>query len=309
MYAIMRVEKRKRSAVYGLQIEANRTKKDHEAGRDFASSDIDWERTKNNLYFKGYKCENWNAAISERVKAAGAKERADSVVLIDALYTASPAYFEGKSDKEVIDYFKDCLRFHMEHYGQLLNAVIHRDESGAIHMHACSVPLIQDEKGARLSAKELLGDRSAYRERQTAFYERVGKPRGLERGNTSPADKKRHLSVQDYKKQQNATKLAEQSEQLERGAARLRKLDEAVKRAEELAADKVQTLADVEEVQLMQDFIRVGVAHGADGSKKPISLGWQEYLKAHGQERTSCEIAAELEEQSIDLEDYGFSLG
>ena len=39
-YCIMRVEKRKRKALYGLQIEANRTFADHAKGRDFAASDI-----------------------------------------------------------------------------------------------------------------------------------------------------------------------------------------------------------------------------------------------------------------------------
>ena len=39
-YCIMRIEKRKRAALYGLQIEANRTAADHEKGRDFAASDI-----------------------------------------------------------------------------------------------------------------------------------------------------------------------------------------------------------------------------------------------------------------------------
>ena len=35
-YCIMRVEKRKRASLYGLQLEANRTADDHEQGRDFA---------------------------------------------------------------------------------------------------------------------------------------------------------------------------------------------------------------------------------------------------------------------------------
>ena len=34
-YCIMRVEKRKRAALYGLQIEANRTTADHTSGGEF----------------------------------------------------------------------------------------------------------------------------------------------------------------------------------------------------------------------------------------------------------------------------------
>lgn len=207
MFAIMRVEKRKRSAVYGLQIETNRTVADHENGRDFASSDIDWERTHENQFFQGLHCYNWSEKITELIQSAGAKESKNSVVLLDGLYTASPEWFEGKSKAEIIDYFKDCLKFHSEHYGTLINATIHWDEKTP-HLSCQSVPLIQGEKGVRLCAKDIMGGRSEYRSRQDLFYEQVAKKRGLERGERSdPADKKQHLSVQDYKKQQNELKI------------------------------------------------------------------------------------------------------
>ena len=60
-YCIMRVEKRKRSALYGLQIEANRTSAYHERGRDFSASDIQWELTPFNMF--QVKAENWGNAI------------------------------------------------------------------------------------------------------------------------------------------------------------------------------------------------------------------------------------------------------
>lgn len=48
-YSIMRVEKRGRGAVYGLQIEANRKEEDHEK-REFERSDIDWSKTDENIF-------------------------------------------------------------------------------------------------------------------------------------------------------------------------------------------------------------------------------------------------------------------
>lgn len=57
-YCIMRVEKRKRASLYGLQLEANRTAADHKQGRDFAASDIQWELTPFNFFL--VKAENWN---------------------------------------------------------------------------------------------------------------------------------------------------------------------------------------------------------------------------------------------------------
>ena len=212
MFAIHRVEKCKKTAVFGLQIEANRTQADHEKGRNFDKSDIDWERTKLNQHFKGLHCENWSEGISQELKKAGITKapKSNAVVLLDGLYTASPEWFEGKSKAEIIDFFKDCLKFHIQHYGKPLNAVIHWDEKSP-HLAVASVPIIEAEQGAKLCAKEIMGGRADYRARQDQFFEQVAKSRGFERGERSdPKHKKKHLSVQDYKKQQNEAQISAQ---------------------------------------------------------------------------------------------------
>ena len=221
MFAIHRVEKRKKSAVFGLQIEANRTKDDHEKGRNFDKSDIDWERTKLNQFFKGLHCENWSEGISQELKKAGITKapKSNAVVLLDGLYTASPEWFEGKSKAEIIDFFKDCLKFHIQHYGKPLNAVIHWDEKSP-HLSAVSVPILETSQGAKLCAKEIMGGRADYRARQDQFFEQVAKSRGFERGERSdPKHKKKHLSVQDYKKQQNEAQISAQERVLEKNRA------------------------------------------------------------------------------------------
>lgn len=184
---IMRVEKRRRSAVYGLQIEANRTPADHQAGRDFERSDIQWDKTSQNVHL--VKTENWNKAISAAIKASGAKERKDSVVLLDGLYTAPKAWFEGKTREDALDYFKACLRFHEAHYGRVINAVIHFDETTP-HMQVASIPLVQRGEQAVLSAKQLMGNRDDYRKRQDAFYDQVSKQFGLDRGEVNKRSRK-----------------------------------------------------------------------------------------------------------------------
>ena len=221
MFAIHRVEKRKKSAVFGLQIEANRTKDDHEKGRNFDKSDIDWERTKLNQFFKGLHCENWSEGISQELKKAGITKapKSNAVVLLDGLYTASPEWFEGKSKAEIIDFFKDCLKFHIQHYGKPLNAVIHWDETTP-HLSAVSVAILETPQGAKLCAKEIMGGRADYRARQDQFFEQVAKSRGFERGERSdPKHKKKHLSVQDYKKQQNEAQISAQERVLEKNRA------------------------------------------------------------------------------------------
>ena len=221
MFAIHRVEKCKKTAVFGLQIEANRTQADHEKGRNFDKSDIDWERTKLNQHFKGLHCENWSEGIAQELKKAGIEKapKSNAVVLLDGLYTASPEWFEGKSKAEIIDFFKDCLKFHIQHYGKPLNAVIHWDEKSP-HLAVASVPIIEAEQGAKLCAKEIMGGRADYRARQDQFFEQVAKSRGFERGERSdPKHKKKHLSVQDYKKQQNEAQISAQERVLEKNRA------------------------------------------------------------------------------------------
>ena len=200
---IMRVEKRGRAAVYGIQIEANRTKEDHENGRDFDDSDIDWERTHLNTHL--VKTDRWNEAITKRLKEEGIKPRKDSIVLLDALYTASPEYFEGKTQEEILDYFQECLDFHVKTYCQgdksrVINAVVHFDEKTP-HMAVASIPLMEDEQGMHLSAKVIMGNRKDYRLRQDKFYDEVTKKRGLERGEVQdPAETKKHTTKREWQK-------------------------------------------------------------------------------------------------------------
>lgn len=199
-YGIMRIEKRTRSAVYGLQIEANRIETD-QYKRDFFDSDIDWTKTKNNIFIK--KTENWNREITRQIKQAGVKERKNSIVLIDGLYTCSPEWFETHSKEEIIKYFKDCLAFHIKEYcggdkSRLINAVLHVDEQ-TLHLHIGSTCIYQDEKGMHLSAKDIMGGREDYRLRQDRFYNEVSSRYGMERGEQrDPAETKRYTTKREW---------------------------------------------------------------------------------------------------------------
>ena len=132
MYGIMRVEKRGRADVYGIQLEANRTVEQHEKGLEFDKSDIDWDKTNDNIFL--VQTEQWNREITKAIKQieseTSKKTRKDAVVLLDGLFTASPEFFENKSDDEIKKYFADCLEFYVKEFCQgdktrVLNAVIH----------------------------------------------------------------------------------------------------------------------------------------------------------------------------------------
>ena len=199
-YGIMRIEKRTRSAVYGLQIEANRKEAD-QYKRDFFDSDIDWSRTKNNVFIK--RTENWNREITRQIREAGLKERKNSIVLIDGLYTCSPEWFETHRKEEAVQYFKDCIAFHIKEYcggdkSRLINAVLHVDEQ-TLHLHIGSTCIYQDEKGMHLSAKNIMGGRDDYRLRQDRFFDEVSSKYGMERGEQKqPEEIKAHTTKREW---------------------------------------------------------------------------------------------------------------
>lgn len=193
MYGIMRVEKRGRADVYGIQLEANRTEEQHEKGLEFDKSDIDWGKTDDNIFL--VQTEQWNKEITKVTKRIetenGKKTRKDAVVLLDGLFTASPEFFEGKTTQEIKKYFEDCLDFYVKEYCQgdetrVLNAVIHLDETTP-HMQVASIPVYTSESGNRLNAKIIMGNKTDYRKRQDRFFEAVSEKYGLERGEPASA--------------------------------------------------------------------------------------------------------------------------
>ena len=288
-YCIMRVEKRKRSALYGLQIEANRTAADHERGRDFAASDINWELTPFNLFL--VKAENWGKAVTAALEEAKVQERKNSVVVLDGFYGASPEWFLDKTLDEVVDYFKDCLAFHEKAYGKVINAVIHFDEATP-HLTCQSLPIIEKENGqASLSAREIMGGRNDYRRRQDLFYEQVGRPRGLERGEShDPEEAKKHLTVQAFKNQQ----LEFENKQLKKESQKLQNQCKQLLLQNQKLEAVNQSLSEHSQQSFMQYcmeyFVQNAKVRGANGKTKNISDGFQAYVQQYYQElRTNWE--------------------
>lgn len=226
-YGIMRVEKRKMAACGGLQVEHEREEGDAEK-KHFDRSDIDWTKTRENEVLVS--CgKPWVTAVKERAAQDGFRIRQGvkdrdraSVVALDALYTASPEWYQTHTKEEAESYFRACLAFHVRTFCQgdesrVLSAVVHWDEATP-HMHMTSIPLVSDGTKVRLSAKDLMGGKEAYRARQQAFFDEVTKSRGMERGELQkerPEEKRLHLSVQDFKLAKNEELLRAQERQKE----------------------------------------------------------------------------------------------
>lgn len=235
MFCIMRTEKRKKSDLSGIQKENTRTATEY---NNKVSPGMDVF----NVVLK--ESNNWLQDINNEIKAAGAKTRSNSVLALDTIYTASPDFFQGKTNQQNDDFFKDCLQFHQEHFGHIISAVIHYDETTP-HLHVVSVPLTKD---GRLSARDVIGNKSKMSKTQDSFFEQVGRGYGLERGiHMDGQEKKQHISAQEHELREIKQEIAREQERLE-----------AAEHSEETARTRAreyrQTAAELQkQVQVLQE--------------------------------------------------------
>lgn len=218
MFCIMRTEKRKRTDLGGIQRENTRTATEYN-NKVAPGMDIF------NVTLK--ESSNWLQDINKEIQAAGAKTRANSVLALDTLYTASPEFFQGKTNEENDKFFRDCLRFHESHFGHIISAVVHYDETTP-HLHVISVPLTQD---GRLSARDVIGNKAKMSKTQDSFFKQVGRNYGLERGvHMDGQEKKQHISAQEHELREIKQKIARGKEELE-----------AIEHSKESARTRAQT--------------------------------------------------------------------
>lgn len=217
MFCIMRTEKRKRTDLGGIQRENTRTATEYN-NRVNPGMDVF------NVTLK--ESSNWLQDIDNEIRAAGAKSRSNSVLALDTIYTASPKFFQGKTNQQNDDFFKDCLQFHQEHFGHIISAVIHYDETTP-HLHVVSVPLTKD---GRLSARDVIGNKSKMSKTQDSFFEQVGRGYGLARGiHMDGQEKKQHISAQEHELREIKQEIAREKEHLE-----------AIEHSEETARTRAQ---------------------------------------------------------------------
>lgn len=214
MYAVMNVKKIKLSDISKVAKEQGRTIDDYRNGAKY-ENDIDWNRTNENVVF--VPTAGAKSRVNELIKEAGARTRPDSVGAIGVVITATSEFFTPKQDgkgwtydDKTDAYFRDAKNWIIENLcggdpSRLVSCVVHMDEKTP-HLQALVCPLVENERGETvLSAKRLLNGRQAMRELQNTFHERVGKPRGLDRGELVDLDKppkKKRKEPQEWREEQ-----------------------------------------------------------------------------------------------------------
>ena len=145
----------------------------------------------------------YRAEAERQIREAGCRTRKDSVRLVETLITASPEFFQNKSQKEIREYFERALEFMKtkQNPDTFVSAVVHMDEKTP-HMHLCFVPLTED---GRLSAKDILGNKKKLTQWQDEYWSyMVKKYPDLERGESASKTGRTHIPPRLFKK---ATKL------------------------------------------------------------------------------------------------------
>lgn len=198
-YSILRVAKVKQAAnTTGIQKHVQRE------NNNYNNKDIDHERTHLNVdLIHGREKQNFNELIEKRIEegyTGKRKIRSDAIRHIDGIITSDNAFFESMDQDQVKKYFRDSLEFLKDEYGKenVVYATIHMDENTP-HMHFGVVPLTED---GRLSAKDVIGNKSALTKLQDRFNEFINdKGYQLERGEPKEVTKKKHQDMDRFKQE------------------------------------------------------------------------------------------------------------
>ena len=200
-YAIMRFAKYKGPEIGRIEAHDERTKEKY-------ASNPDVDASKNHLNFHlitppdGYRAE-----AERQIAEAGCRVRTDSVRLVEVLIAGSPEFFEGKSPKQIEEYFRHALTFLQQHQKPetFVSAVVHMDEKTP-HMHVTFVPLTQD---GRLSAKEIIGNKKRLVQWQDDYWKHmVSKYPELERGESASETGRDHIPPRVFKEAVHLSKQA-----------------------------------------------------------------------------------------------------
>ena len=206
-YGILRFKKYKGPAISPIEAHNERTKEQYAS-----NPDIDTSRSRYNLHLVQPQG-RYREEADRMIAAAHCRVRKDSVRVVEALVTASPEFFKGKSrsEIEIKAYFEYALEFlrSKQDSKTFISAVVHMDEKTP-HLHLCFVPLTAD---GRLSAKEIVGNRKNLVKWQDEFWQHMVKQYPeLERGESASQTGLEHIPPRIFKEM---TQLTKQKEQLD----------------------------------------------------------------------------------------------
>lgn len=172
-FAIMRNNKIKTKAAVAASLKHN--------FREQETPNADPQKTGQNQHLPGREStEQALAYLDDRLATLERKPRANAVLAVEYLVTASPEWMAKASKADEKEFFKQAGKWITDKYGaeNVITASIHRDETTP-HMAFYVVPITDD---GRLSAKDHIGNREKMRSDQDSFaaaVEHLGLKRGI----------------------------------------------------------------------------------------------------------------------------------
>ena len=256
-YAIMRFAKYKGPEISNIEAHNERTKEKYAS-----NPDIDRSRSKYNFHLIE-PTGRYRAEVESQIQAAGCRTRTDSVRVVEAMFTATPEFFNGKKLPEIRRYFEEVLRFFEQFQSRetIISAVVHMDEKTP-HMHLSFVPLTTD---GRLSAKEIVGNKKKLTWWQDKFWEHmVIKYPDLERGESASQTGRDHIPPRIFKEMSRLNKQRQKLDELITGIGPLN----SKKRAAEISKLLDGYIPAVEKMQTQLKKYNVAFTETATENKR-----------------------------------------
>lgn len=307
-YGIVRVQKLKSSAVRGIQSH------DHRERESLTNPDIDQAKKVDNYALVD--SPSFNAAIQERLEPVRANStkalRKDAVVMCQLMVTSDQDFFKSLTPEREKEFFRQSLAFIQKRYGKenVLSATVHKDEKTP-HMHVNLTPI----RSGRLIASEIF-TREELGKLHTDFHNSVGKEWGLERGETRE-DKRRHLSVGDYKRE-TAKAIQTELEKVQAELAQTKKeLDQAkaiaAKELEQARAELDKTRAELSTFKGVQEGTAKAMAQAQawsiEKARQELERQKKEQERQAVLERAKAEEREKAREQARQAHSRGPSMG
>ena len=201
-YAIFRFKKYKGPEIGRIEAHNERRKEEYAS-----NPDIDLSRTQHNFHIIE-PTDRYRKMSEALIKQYGCpRVRSDSVRVVETLITASPEFFEGKSEQEIRAFFQHAVNFLKTELGEdrLIAAPVHMDGKTP-HMHLSFVPITKD---GRLSAKDIVGNCKSLTAWQDRFWlHMVRIYPDLERGESASRTGREHIPPRIFKQAANLNKQA-----------------------------------------------------------------------------------------------------
>lgn len=193
---------------------------------------------------------------------------------------------------------------------RMIGCYFHADEQGAPHIHLDYIPVAHgykrglDTQSAHIRAIEEQGFRTqgkttaqmAWTRSENERLEHICKAHGLQVTHPQREKGSEHLQTKAYKAQK----------ELENIEKSIKRSESVAKRAEKVATDKINELADLEEAQHMILFVTKARTFNPDGSIRAVRDDYSAFCEKRGFTPIQAEkLNGELVE---DIEDYSFHL-